>query len=53
MSVGIYTLSKDEYNSLGLDTAQLSFRNMQGHYVVALEMFHQLHCLVSSDRKFL
>jgi hypothetical protein len=44
-TVGIYSLTAEEYNAQELETAQLVRDKNQ--YIVTIEMFHQLHCLVS------
>jgi hypothetical protein len=42
--VGMYSLNQDEYDKLPLETAQIVGTDDQ--YLVTIEVFHQLHCLV-------
>ncbi|KAK0716042.1 hypothetical protein B0H67DRAFT_489190, partial [Lasiosphaeris hirsuta] len=42
--VGMYSLTKEENNQLGIETSIVPGR--KDEYLVTLEVFHQLHCLV-------
>jgi hypothetical protein len=44
LKVGSVSITKEEKSRLPFDTAQNALRN--GEYVVGLQVFHQLHCLV-------
>jgi Mycotoxin biosynthesis protein UstYa len=41
----MYSLTREEYEQLPLETAQVVGKDDQ--YLVTIEMFHQIHCLVS------
>ena len=47
-TVGMYVLTEDEYHQMDLETAELV--DKPGQYLVTIEMFHQLHCLVGLSR---
>jgi hypothetical protein len=44
----MYSLTREEYEQLPLETAQVVGKDDQ--YLVTIEMFHQIHCLVSLRR---
>lgn len=44
-TVGVYSLTAEEYEGLPIETVQVVGK--QDQYIVTIEMFHQLHCLVS------
>jgi hypothetical protein len=45
--VGMYSLTEDEYNQLDITTIQAV--NAPEQRLVTIEVFHQLHCLVSGS----
>ncbi|KAH8810660.1 hypothetical protein F5884DRAFT_897231 [Xylogone sp. PMI_703] len=42
-NVGMYSLTKEEYDQLPLETTEVP--GQPGQYLVTIEVFHQLHCL--------
>ncbi len=43
----MYSLTKEEYGQLGLETSTVP--GQEDEYLVTLEVFHQLHCLVRTQ----
>lgn len=40
----MYSLTKEEYDQLDLETSVVP--GQEDEYIITLEVFHQLHCLV-------
>lgn len=43
----MYSLTQEEYDQLELQTSHVP--GQEDEYIITLEVFHQLHCLVSSS----
>jgi len=46
----MYSLTKDEYEQLGIETSVVPAQ--KDEYLITLEVFHQLHCLVGEPPSF-